>query len=155
MILFDWPLVATMALFYLISWVYGWGLLHFFRYEFHWDKAAVMGIASVTSITFLIVWTVRLYILGYSEPSLATVTQFVWDLMWVFFAALPGMMKVREVLVSDQQEMKAELKQLREWKQRIDSMPKSDQPTAEIKKNANNEATLTINHLEPAVHRET
>jgi len=155
MILFDWPLVATMALFYIISWVYGWGLLHFFRYEFHWDKAAVMGIASVTSITFLIVWTIRLSLLDYSEPSLATVTQFVWDLMWVFFAALPGMMKVREVLVADQRAMKAELKQLRQWKQSIDNTPKSDQPATEIKPNDNNEATLAINNFEPVVHRET
>jgi len=97
MIMMDWPLAITALLFFVISWPYAWGLLRFFGNNFHWDKAAVLGILFVTSGTYTFVWTIR-RVLGY-ELSPVVFEQCVYDLFIVFSAALPGMMFVRYQLV--------------------------------------------------------
>lgn len=81
MIVLDLPLILLSIFFFLISWAYGWGLVHFFGDKFRWSLAAVTGIASVISCTYVFVWQVR----GI-EPL-----QAVFDLAIVFLAALPGM----------------------------------------------------------------
>lgn len=83
MIWLDWPLFGTILLFFVLSWFYGWGLVQFFGHNFRWSLAAVVGIASVISLTYVLVWQVR----GLGSDTL----QPVWDLALVFLAALPGM----------------------------------------------------------------
>lgn len=96
----DWPLFLTACLFFIISWPYAWGLLHFFGDNFHWDKAAVIGILFVTSGTYTFVWTIR-RVLGV-ELTPVIYEQCVYDLFIVFSAALPGMMLVRYRLIKRQ-----------------------------------------------------
>ena len=89
----DWPLALTGLFFFLLSWLYAFGLLHFFRYNFRWSLAATVGIASVVSVTYVMVWQVR----GASE------LQAVWDLAIVFLCALPGMIYVDYQLMEDEE----------------------------------------------------
>ena len=105
MIWFDLPLVVTAIFFFLISWLYGWGLLQWHRDDFAWDLAATIGIASIISCTYAFVWIARLS-LGY-EP-IPTLLQIPYDLAIVFLVALPGMTWVRLELEKYRQRCKQE-----------------------------------------------
>ena len=93
MIWIDWPLFLTGLFFFLLSWLYAFGLLHFFRYNFRWSLASVVGIASVISVTYVTVWQMR----GAGE------LQAVWDLAIIFLCALPGMTCVDYQLMEDEE----------------------------------------------------
>jgi len=83
LIIMDWHLALTCALFFVISFAYGWGLLFFFRDKFSWSLASVVGIASVVIMTYILIWQLR----GLGNDSI----QPVYDLALVFLSALPGM----------------------------------------------------------------
>jgi hypothetical protein len=114
MLWLDLPLVATAGFFFAISWLYGWGLLHFFRHNFRWSLAATVGIASVVSCTGIFVWQVR----GLGVDTL----QPVWDLAIVFLAALPGMIWTDLVMADDRERGKRQLARLEKQVREQDEM---------------------------------
>lgn len=93
----DIPLAFTGIMFLILGYLYGWGLLLFFRNDFRWHRASVVGILSVVCCTATLV----LY------PRYGTIA---WDITWslfvVFSAALPGMIYVYQELAKDQQRRK-------------------------------------------------
>ena len=105
MIWLDIPLGITAVLFLVLSSLYGWGLLQFFRYNFRWSYASVIGIMTVVSTTGTLVWYLRYGALAW---------ELIWSLAVVFSAALPGMIWVDRVMRRDRWQQKRELKQLRE-----------------------------------------
>lgn len=105
MIWIDLPLATTAIFFFVISFLYGWGLLQWHRDDFAWDLAATIGIASIVSCSYSFVWIARLS-LGY-EP-IPTLLQIPYDLAIVFLAALPGMTWVRVELERYKQQYKQE-----------------------------------------------
>lgn len=128
MIFFDVPLVLTAALFFVLSWLYGWGLLKFHRYrlervrlervQFAWDLASIVGIASVVSCTYSLVWMVR------GGQPVAPI-QIPYDLAVVFLFALPGMTWVRVMLRDDDARKMRHITRLEERVQRQEQMMKS------------------------------
>ena len=100
MIWFDIPLIIVAVLFFILSWLFGWGLLYFFRYDFRWHRASVVGILSVVSCTGTLVWYLR-------YGSLAW--ELIWSLFVVFAAALPGMILVDIELQKDKAKIANEI----------------------------------------------
>ena len=100
----DWPLAITAVLFLILSGLYGWGLLRFFRYNFYWHRASVFGILTVVCCTGTLVWYSR-------YGSLAW--ELVWSLFIVFSAALPGMVWAGLVLYNDSKRDREEIDRLR------------------------------------------
>ena len=106
----DLPLAITAIFFFLISWLYGWGLLRWHRNDFAWDLAATIGIASIVSCTYSFVWTSRLS-LGY-EP-IPILLQIPYDLAIIFLVALPGMTWVRVELRKDERTKEQQIEELK------------------------------------------
>ena len=116
MIMMDWPLRITALLFFVISWLYAWGLLRFFgddpkrdRY-FLWDWASVCGIFVTTSITYSIIWMIR-KATGY-QLTWGILEQNIWDLFCMFASALFAMRWVRIELVKRRRAQYRELVRL-------------------------------------------
>jgi len=110
MIIIDIPLAITAILFFFLSWAYGWGLLIFFQDRFAWDLASVIGIASVISCTYSLVWIARQSL---GVDPIPVLLQIPYDLAIVFLAALPGMTKVRIELRRTEEGRKREVIRLR------------------------------------------
>jgi hypothetical protein len=100
----DWPLAIISVLFLLLGYLYGFGLLYFFRYDFRWSYASVIGILSVVSCLVTLVGIPR-----YGQMALAI----YWSEFVVYSMALPGMLWVDRVLRQDRKEREAEITRLR------------------------------------------
>ena len=90
MILFDWPLFTAIIIFAVLSYIYGIAAYYVFGKEFRWILCSVVGISFVTMGWFSIVYVGR--ILHYGDNYTMTGFQVVWDLFWIYSAALPGML---------------------------------------------------------------
>lgn len=95
----DWPLAITGILFLILGYLYGWGLLFFFRNDFRWHRASVVGILSVVCVTATLVWYPRYGNLAWD---------IAWSLFVVFSLALPAMVWVGLELKRDQEKCQQE-----------------------------------------------
>jgi hypothetical protein len=101
MITWDTPLLGTVVLFLLfLGPCYAWGLLYFFRDNFQWHLASMVGISITVSLTGVLVWYVR----GWPYE------QYVYDLAVVFTAASPWMALVGWILERDRRATRRQLK---------------------------------------------
>lgn len=101
----DLPLIVVSALFLVLGFLYGWGLLRWFRDDFRWSYASVMGILSVVSVVGTLVWYPRYGDLAW---------ELVWSLFVPFSTALAGMLWVDRVLRQDRALRDLRLAQLEE-----------------------------------------
>lgn len=84
MITFDVPLRLLAGVYFVLGFMYAWGLIRFFKNNFRWSLASVWGITWVVIGLYLTVWKVR-----FPGPE-----QAVYDMLVVFLASLPGMILV-------------------------------------------------------------
>ena len=94
-------MIWTILLFLMILGpLYAWGLIKYFRHNFRWDLASVVGILTVVSITLL-----SNHWRGQNDIYI-----FYLELTVNFLFALPSMMKVAKVLGNDKKLLKRQLK---------------------------------------------
>jgi hypothetical protein len=97
----DYPLLLTILLFLVVLGPgYAWGLIKFFRHNFQWHLASMVGISATVSITAILVWNVR----GISSWEAAVI-----DLAIVFTAASPWMALVGWILDRDRKSLYRQL----------------------------------------------
>lgn len=96
----DWPLAITGMLFLILGFLYGWGLLRFFKHNFRWHRASITGILSVISCLAAFVWLPR-----YGSTI---AREIYFSLFVVFSLALPGMIYVDLELQKDKQKCQQE-----------------------------------------------
>lgn len=113
MVIWDKSLIVVVALFlFFLGPVYAWGLLYFFRSNFQWHLASIVGICTTVSLTAVMVWYVRGIPLS---PE-----QVVYDLAIVFTSASPSMAFVGYVLDRDRKALRKKLNIMQGWLDRSD-----------------------------------